>query len=205
MKKMLVSLAFVSAIGNTLCAEVYTGTSAVGVVGSYGYMIRVDQYIGESSNPWVYAKVGVSTESMNISNMTSDGTLEDAVGTSNFGMESVVFGIGFNLIEYKKFFLDFGVDYYLQVNGAKFKGEYGTHTDGSYDRITNEPNWNSSALEIGAGYSIGNWSYRLDGVMLLNKPEFEYDYYDNTDTYVRSDKLSVKERKYIGLGVTYWW
>ena len=197
MKKLLISSLIASSLFSTLNAEIFTGTSLTGgrANSETGWLVRVDQYIGTSDYPWVYAKIGVSQES----------NPEWSAEYSAAGMDitSAIVGVGFNVIDYKGFFVDIAADYYYTINSTNFDGKTFNDSNGNPFKILSTTAADSTpAIELGVGYSFGSWSLRLDAIMTTNTGESKIE--DSNSGFIH-ETTEDGGRGYLGLGVTYWY
>ena len=217
MKKIVSSLLISAAMLTPLCAEIYTGTSVTAGVSTYGTHIRLDQYIGSSEYQWVYAKVGVSKEALNYNDgmnaawgcATDSCESADQNSPLDNDIISLVVGVGFNLLNYNNFFIDTSLDYYFDVDSQDIVGKTvpNHQDDGTIgtDTILSHGSFNSPAVELGAGYSLGNWSFRADLNYLFVTPDVTIGHADSTGTTYEQQNEKFDPRVYIGLGVTYWY
>ena len=114
-----------------ISAEIYTGTSLTYGVSNYGSHTRVDQYIGDSNYPWVYGKIGIARETLDYQEVFH-GAESWADGILPWGensIDSFILGVGFNLLEYKGFFIDASADYYYAFS-------YDDRTGDTYSSMT---------------------------------------------------------------------
>jgi len=213
MKKLLLGLSLSALLFSNAGAEIYTGTSLTVGVSTFGNHARVDQYIGSTEYPLVYAKVGLSRESFDYNEgieMAWGCTTEPCVSSDQNAkltndVTSVVVGIGFNLYENDGFFVDASADYYFEVDSDDLEGRTAANAFDGIDTIISHSTFSSPAIELGVGYSVDSWSFRGDINYVLNTPDvtIQHSYGNGDPTTYQNEEFDM--RVYLGFGVTYWY
>ena len=167
----------------------YTATSlSVGTKSidhlSDGFEFKAEQYFINDAVPKLYYKAGYFHEQLKV----WDSEIDTA--------ENILVGIGYNVFDYKSFFVDLGLS-----GGYRFSYST-TENDKAYVEY-NDPIIIPYG-ELGVGYSFGRISLRADLLMgLLGQGEAVI--FDKTTSQPIGNEVENYDMLHLNFGVAYWW
>lgn len=179
----------------------YVGTGIVyGENGLLNHQ-RIDLYFLNSNYPRWTCKIGYAKQDIPLPGQDDEGVEWAFVPTS----ESVLFGVGYNLISIGNFFIDGGLVYNYVISDTDYDGKiYNRFSNGAYWRATKLRTKSTPGYEVGLGYSIGQFSIRIDFTTLVQPQELEGQYYDTNNIPQETEKDSGSV-DFLTIGLTYWW
>lgn len=174
----------------------YYGAGIVYGTTSYGYPHqRVDLYFLNTSTPKITYKLGYAQEELGPNESENTATSKD-----------LYLGIGYNLYVNEGYFIDAGLFYLYVLEVEDMEGKVNIYSDnGGTRKFTKLTHPSSPGVEIGFGYSFGNFSVRADIVAVLGESEFEDIYVDsNGNEAPNTIETDPYNRTFAGIGLVYW-
>lgn len=171
---------------------------------------RVDLYILNQKFPSWTAKVGYAKQ-QNVSTSAREEKVDgidwgNGIPTYIYEPESdmILVGLGYNLVSFYNFFIDFGLVYNHVISETNHDGTItARYSNGAYIKAHKLRFDSNFGAELGVGYSFDRFSIRTDLTFTENAYSYEQQRYDVNDQPLNTEVESWGSL-FATIGVTYW-